>query len=323
MTVTRGNETGGDETGVVRIGIAASAALRGGTASPLFALLRDFAPLLAAPVVRLHAVGATCDAILASGLLGANPPTRLRPAREGGVITLTSMVVPDASGRAALDFVIYLIDPVDPIGVFPEMQALKRQCVVHGRPFLTNRGAASEWLALVWHSLAGIDRTGLAAQLAHWMRPEAVASETIGLIAHDTQKKVMLEFARRHHALLSRFGRRLATGTTGGLLNGEVPARMAAEAASLRPVLPPPVPGWSTAFQSGPRGGDAQIAEEVLEGRCRRLIFFEDPHVAREHEADIQLLERATRFAPQGCLCINDLANAEFWMTGFASLLAA
>lgn len=315
------NVTSGDETGVVRIGIAASAALRSGADSPLLGFLRDFAPFLAAPRVRLHAVGATCDAILASGLLGCNPPVRLRPAREGGVITLTSMVVPDAAGDAALDFVIYLIDPVDPIGVFPEMQALKRQCVVHGRAFLTNRGAASEWCALVWNRLAGIDRTGLAAQLVRWVRPEAVAAETIGLIAHDTQKPVMLDFARRHHALLSRFSRRLATGTTGGLLNGEVPARLAAEAAALRSRLPPAVPGWTTAFQSGPRGGDAQIAEEVLEGRCRRLIFFEDPHVAREHEADIQLLERATRFAPEGCLCINDVENAELWAAGFAALI--
>ena len=309
------------EGGRLRIGIAASAAMRSSEVSPLFGLLRDFAPFLSSPAVALHAVGATCDAILASGLLAGNPPARLRAAREGGVITLTSMVVPDAEGRAALDFVIYLIDPVDPIGVFPEMQALKRQCVVHGRPFLTNRGAASEWCALVWNGMAGIDRTGLAAQLARWVRPEATATETIGLIAHDTQKPVMLDFARRHHALLSRFGRRLATGTTGGLLNGTVPARLQAEAAALQPLLPPAVPGWTTAFQSGPRGGDAQIAEEVLEGRCRRLIFFEDPHVAREHEADIQLLERATRFAPDGCLCINDTASAEFWTSGFGALV--
>ncbi|EGO94668.1 hypothetical protein, partial [Acidiphilium sp. PM] len=242
------------EGGRLRIGIAASAAMRSSEVSPLFGLLRDFAPFLSSPAVALHAVGATCDAILASGLLAGNPPARLRPAREGGVITLTSMVVPDAEGRAALDFVIYLIDPVDPIGVFPEMQALKRQCVVHGRPFLTNRGAASEWCALVWNGMAGIDRTGLAAQLARWVRPEATATETIGLIAHDTQKPVMLDFARRHHALLSRFGRRLATGTTGGLLNGTVPARLRAETATLLPLLPPAVPGWTTAFQSGPRG---------------------------------------------------------------------
>ena len=308
------------EGGRLRIGIAASAAMRSSEVSPLFGLLRDFAPFFSSPTVSLHAVGASCDAIMASGLLAGNPPARLRPAREGGVITLTSMVVPDAEGRAALDFVIYLIDPVDPIGVFPEMQALKRQCVVHGRPFLTNRGAASEWCALVWNRMAGTDRAGLAGQIARWVRPAATVGETIGLIAHDTQKPVMLDFARRHHALLSRFGRRLATGTTGGLLNGTVPARLQAEAAALQPLLPPAVPGWTTAFQSGPRGGDAQIAEEVLEGRCRRLIFFEDPHVAREHEADIQLLERATRFAPDGCLCINDLASAELWASGFGAL---
>ncbi|MDR3566381.1 MAG: hypothetical protein P4N59_33830, partial [Negativicutes bacterium] len=51
----------------------------------------------------------------------------------------------------------------------------------------------------------------------------------------------------------------------------------------------------------------------------RRAVFFEDPHVAREHEADIQLLERATRFSALGCLCMLNPAMANRWadnMTG-------
>lgn len=307
----------------LRIGLAASAALRTDAGSSLFGFLHDFAPFLSSDAVELHIIGATFDAVIASGLLPDCHATRLRPARDGGVITLTSMVVPDAAGNIALDFVIYLIDPLDPIGVFPEMHALKRQCVVHGRPFLANRGAASEWCSLAWSRIGGRDSSLLPAQIARWVRPGDLAAETIGLIAHDSKKREMLDFARHHHALLSHFGRRLATGTTGGLLNGTVPARLAAEAAELRPLLPPPVPGWTVAYQSGPRGGDAQIAVEVLEGRCRRLIFFEDPHVAREHEADIQLLERATRFAPAGCLCINDRMTAEDWIAGLGTLVSA
>jgi len=82
--------------------------------------------------------------------------------------------------------------------------------------------------------------------------------------------------------VLSRFGERIGTGTTGQHLN---------ELAWSRGW--PRDQDWIQRFQSGPLGGDAQIADRVLEGRCQRAIFFEDPHVARQHEADIQLLERA------------------------------
>lgn len=305
----------------LRIGLGASAAFRRDEASPLFGFLRDFAPFLAAGDVTLHAVGATHDAIAYGGILDPGSLIRLPPAREGGVIRLAAMVVPDMAGESGLDWVIYLLDPTDPITVFPEMQALKRQCVVHGTPFLTNRAAASEWCALAWSRRADPAGPELAGRIARWVRPDRLDREAIGLIAHDSQKRTMLEFARAHRAVLSRFGRRLATGTTGGLLNGEIPPRMAAEAETLRDLLPITPERWVTRYQSGPRGGDAQIAVEVLNGTCRRLVFFEDPHVAREHEADIQLLERATRFAPAGCLCVNDLASAELWIESLARLL--
>ncbi len=61
-------------------------------------------------------------------------------------------------------------------------------------------------------------------------------------------------------------------------------------------------------------GGDAEIALEVLEGRCCRVIFFEDPHVARQHEADIQLLERSAWITSERTVCISDRASAERWV---------
>ncbi len=95
-------------------------------------------------------------------------------------------------------------------------------------------------------------------------------------------KPAMLAFADEHFDVLARFGQRVATGTTGQRLNELAWSRG----------WPSDTP-WVTRYQSGPMGGDAQIADRVLEGRCQRAIFFEDPHVARQHEADIQLLERA------------------------------
>jgi methylglyoxal synthase len=67
-------------------------------------------------------------------------------------------------------------------------------------------------------------------------------------------------------------------------------------------------------FHSGPLGGDAEIALEILENRCRRAIFLEDPHVARQHEADIRLLERSAWITTERTMCISDRGSAEAWV---------
>ncbi len=193
----------------------------------------------------------------------------------------------------ALDLVIYLIDPNDPTSVYPEAQALKRQCVVHGRPFVSTFAGADEWLAICAGGLP---------------RGDPFATQTVALVAHDRHKPAMIAFARRHFALLSRFRARVATGTTGGLLNAMARKRGVRE--------------WVAPMRSGPLGGDAQIARLLLEGACDRVIFFEDPHVARQHEADIQLLERAARVVGERAICINDPGTAERWAQA-ATLSAA
>ncbi|MDH6249373.1 methylglyoxal synthase [Polynucleobacter sphagniphilus] len=61
-------------------------------------------------------------------------------------------------------------------------------------------------------------------------------------------------------------------------------------------------------------GGDAQIADLVLDRRCSRILFLEDPHVARQHEADIQLLERAARVVTDFTSCNSDNKSADRWL---------
>ena len=70
---------------------------------------------------------------------------------------------------------------------------------------------------------------------------------------------------------------------------------------------------WVDRYNSGPLGGDAQIADLVLDRRCQRVIFFEDPHVARQHEADIQLLERAVTTVTHDTVCTTSPAVAQRW----------
>ena len=115
-------------------------------------------------------------------------------------------------------------------------------------------------------------------------------------------KPQMLAFAAEHFEVLSRFAARVATGTTGQRLN---------ELAWSRGW--PVDREWVQRYQSGPLGGDAQIADLVLERRCHRAIFFEDPHVARQHEADIQLLERAVTTVTDVAVCITTPRVAARW----------
>ncbi len=266
----------------MKVGLAASRSLRQGARSQLIRLVRRHAPLLRQATV--FAVGGTCDAIRRARLPGMREAlVRLPRGFEGGLMRLVAQVV-EARPEDALDLVIYLLDPNDPTSVFPEAQALKRQCVVHGKPFASTFAGADEWLRLV----AGRS-----------LPPRLLAAQTLALVAHDRLKPDMVAFARRHFALLSRFKARVATGTTGGLLQAMARKRGARD--------------WIAPMRSGPMGGDAQIARMLLEGACDRVIFFEDPLVAREHEADIQLLERAARVVGERAVCLNDPASAERW----------
>ena len=246
----------------------------------------------------LHAVGGTHDALLRDGLLRDYAPlVRYPRGHEGGLMRLVSHVAGGADAHDALDGVIYLIDPVDPSSIYPEALALKRQCVTHGKPFVATLAGAVEWVGV---ELAHAGRGTGALQEVE--RHFAIADQTLALIAHDAFKDRMVAFADTHFELLSRFAGRVATGTTGGRLNDMAWARG----------WPADRP-WVRPYLSGPLGGDAQIAELVLDRRCHKVIFFEDPHVARQHEADIQLLERAVCSATEDTSCFNSPLMAHRW----------
>ena len=215
---------------------------------------------------------------------------------------LVSRMAGGLAPQDALDGVFFLVDPVDPTSIYPEAQALKRQCVIHGKPYVATLAGAIEWVAVELRS-AGLDSVSVpeAAPLF------ALESQVVALIAHDALKNKMVAFAAEHFDTLSRFAGRVATGTTGSRLNEMAWSRgWPAEQA------------WVTRYQSGPLGGDAQIAELVLDQRCQKVIFFEDPHVARQHEADIQLLERAVCSAHHATTCFNTPAMATRWAQAVA-----
>lgn len=96
-------------------------------------------------------------------------------------------------------------------------------------------------------------------------------TKTIALIAHDGKKAEMVGFVKDNLDFLQRY-RLIATGTTG---------RLAAEA-GLK----------VTRKHSGPIGGDAEIAADVVTGKCQAVIFLRDPLGMHPHDPDISMLMR-------------------------------
>jgi methylglyoxal synthase len=283
----------------LRIGLAANRLHHSTPDSDLFRLLREAEPVLRQCLKpTIFAVGRTFDAIRARGLLDDYPGLIRYPfGREGGLMRLVARVV-DPEPAEAIDVAIYLIDPVDPSSTFPEAVALKRQCVIHGKPFISTLLGAREWFELKAVEAGNEPNRALDPVFAF-------GSQSIALVAHDARKTEMIDLVREHFDFFDRFAARVATGTTGGLLN--------TLAATMRPGRRDP---WVRALRSGPMGGDAQIAELLLDGACQRVLFLEDPHVARQHEADIQLLERAARTVGDRVACLADLASARAWIDG-------
>jgi methylglyoxal synthase len=95
----------------------------------------------------------------------------------------------------------------------------------------------------------------------------------IALIAHDGKKAEMVQFLNEYREILySKKINLISTGTTGEKV----------EKAGFK----------VTKLLSGPKGGDAQIAARVAEGKCNMVLFFRDPLEKHPHEPDVLMLMR-------------------------------
>jgi len=94
----------------------------------------------------------------------------------------------------------------------------------------------------------------------------------LALIAHDGKKADMTAFATFNRGTLQRC-RLVATSATGRLLREKVGLNV-------------------EVLQSGPVGGDVQIASRVVDGKIDGVIFLVDPLDKHPHDPDIQTLLR-------------------------------
>ena len=96
--------------------------------------------------------------------------------------------------------------------------------------------------------------------------------KTIALIAHDSKKQEIVEWALKNKSVLKNY-QLCGTGTT---------SKRISEATGLN------VKG----FLSGPLGGDQQIGAKVVEGEIDLVVFLCDPLSAQPHDPDVKALLR-------------------------------
>jgi methylglyoxal synthase len=102
----------------------------------------------------------------------------------------------------------------------------------------------------------------------------------IALVAHDSRKADMVEWAVFNASMLSKH-KLICTGTTGSLIQKAFEDKKI-NAEVIRK-------------NSGPMGGDAEIAAMVVNKEIDFCVFLIDDMSANPHEADIQMLLRQCR----------------------------
>jgi methylglyoxal synthase len=117
-----------------------------------------------------------------------------------------------------------------------------------------------------------IEETAPGSEEFIWGSEPQPIRKRIALVAHDTKKADLLEWAKFNRDLLASH-ELIATGATG---------HMMAEALETS----------VTCLQSGPLGGDQQIGARIADGDIDLLIFFWDPLSSQPHDTDVKALLR-------------------------------
>jgi methylglyoxal synthase len=109
-------------------------------------------------------------------------------------------------------------------------------------------------------------------------------NKKIALVAHDNQKKNLLEWVDWNWEILVDH-ELICTGTTGTLLEELFAVKIKGfKHKKLR----------LKKLKSGPLGGDQQLGAMIAEGKIDLVIFLWDPMMPQPHEVDVKALLRIT-----------------------------
>ena len=239
--------------------------------------------------------------------------------QDGGVTILSYLIV-----QRMCRIVIPFLDQITTHWLNPENLALMRLSDTWQAKRLMNTGSVMRWfeseaemdcvrdrkecpLSLVLassgkraqrktHQPVGYSEISTSlARPEKW--PSSIEDMTIALIAHDEMKSRMVEFAIEFEDILCRFKRILTTGNTG--------REVAAATTKLEERI--------FRYRSGPKGGDIEIATEVLYGQCHLVVFFIDPLHPHPHIEDIRTVFSACMIQDRVQMLTNE-QHARKWM---------
>lgn len=252
---------------------------------------------------------------------------RLPPNDEGGVTILSTLI-----SQRMVSIIWTFFSPLTTHLLFPDNLALLRLADQWRVKKLMNSGSVAEWLKAEAKRDARLNPQSIDVELVlpgsgtkvsttedgrgfrclQWERrpfpdfiqakadghlDETLQHSVLALISHDEMKGRMLDFAIDHEQELRKFGRILATGTTGTLVGEAAP--------SLSPNI--------CKYHSGPKGGDVEIATEILFDGCHVVIFFVDPLHPHPHTEDIRVVFGACMIHDRVRMLSNEI-QARHWM---------
>lgn len=288
-----------------QVAIVAPESTRNNPEGAFMRFLRDNADNLRRKFHLIAAEG-SCEAITNTGYFEKGKHiTSLKPGSHGGILEIAYRVVTEQC-----KVVIFLYDPSEVRSESPETRALTRVCIYKQIVLLTTVATADYWLKyqsdswLKEHGFHKLDWLHAHKGGEGDFNPFLPEKSTIALIAHNDKKDEMKKFVKNNLKFLKRFERILATGTTGTLIRGwfyEFPDLV-------EKVVPK---------ASGPKGGDVQIAHDIMEKRCQTVIFLHDPLTAHPHDPDINLLRRTCQLPNVSCILLSDLRSANDWVKSF------
>jgi methylglyoxal synthase/DNA-binding transcriptional regulator LsrR (DeoR family) len=331
------------------LAVIASPASREGHGSALHRFLRKYGEYLRE--YEIHATKGTYKALARTGLFEVEKLKEHSPGLAGGVVEIAYLAV-----AKHFQAIILLLDPTDAFAESPENLALQRACISNGIPQLMNFGDLAHWIeyeadrdldavvvpqnvptgsdvvALVAHDGKKSDMLEFFSKWASFLmckHAELVATGTTGrLIAelcHGTSyEELPSKFdegrwvaIKKDPKISLRWGDwlkqlefwrkawRVAQSSESADQNTLEILRQEDDRKTLLVLL-----------QSGPSGGDIQIAQRILDRKCNAVLFFHDPQVPHPHDADIRLCIRTCQLSEVNVTLRRDLQSAERWAKG-------
>lgn len=255
---------------------------------------------------------------------------RLPSNKEGGVVILSCLVA-----QRKVSILWPFFSPITTHLLYPDNIALLRLADLWHAKKLMNSGSVNEWIRGEMSKDTNFNRQSLPLELEFLGEtgkmklnevdlndpnkscleyekqefPDFLSAKEGGeldkelektvlvLISHDAMKDRMLDFVIDYEHELGKFKKILTTGTTGRLIQDTVPS----------------LSGIVKRHHSGPKGGDIEIATEILLGGCHVVVFFVDPLHPHPHTEDIRVVFAACMIQNQVRILSNEM-QARDWI---------